>query len=206
MKKLNIPERYPTYYFAADSPEIIDIDKANFISIKARGSFTENIFYERISVLKQFTQIIIDTFKGTDQAFELSVLEGLYWNDEKYGEYPISRVFDIGPLSELNYRLMVRVPDYVTTEHINAAMVSLDNAQKTIYSAIELFNYLEGRCIQMLHNGPFIYEYETLGKLEAFALNNNLNKRGVHHEIYLVDFTNGGSQEHLRTILREPIA
>ena len=57
----------------------------------------------------------------------------------------------------------------------------------------------------MLHKGPFIYEVETLEQLEQFAENHNLSKRGIHHEIYLVDFTAGGSQENLKTILREPV-
>jgi hypothetical protein len=57
----------------------------------------------------------------------------------------------------------------------------------------------------MLHEGPFIYEYKTLGELEAFAVRNQLVKRGVHHEIYLVDFTSGGPQDQLKTILREPV-
>ena len=44
MKKLNIQEYYPRYYTATDHPEIIDVEDANFISILAKGSFTEEIF------------------------------------------------------------------------------------------------------------------------------------------------------------------
>jgi len=52
MKKLNIPEYYPHYYMATDHPEIIDVENANFISILAKGSFTEEIFYQRQEHLK----------------------------------------------------------------------------------------------------------------------------------------------------------
>jgi hypothetical protein len=52
MKKINIPEYYPRYYTASDHPEIIDAENANFISILAKGSFTEKIFYQRIALLK----------------------------------------------------------------------------------------------------------------------------------------------------------
>jgi hypothetical protein len=205
MKKLNIPEYYLRYYTATDHPEIIDVENVNFISILAKGSFTEEIFYQRIAVLKQAAQAVIDLFQDSGKGFELSVLEGLYWNDEKYGQYSISHVFDTGPLNELNYRLMIRLPEYVTLQHIATAKDTLDPIHKDLSKGIEFFEYQEGKCIQMLHKGPFINEFETLGQLEQFAEENSLSKRGIHHEIYLVDFTTGGSQEHLKTILREPV-
>jgi len=205
MKELNITEKYPNYYAATDHPEVIYVENANFISILAKGSFTEKIFYERIALLKQAVSLIIDIFKDSDQAFELSVLEGLYWNDKKYGEHTISHVFDTGPLSELNYRLMIRVPEYVTAQHIAIAKDALAPAQQALSKGIEFFEYQEGKCIQMLHKGPFIYEFKTLGQLEKYAADNNLRKGGIHHEIYLVDFTTGSSQDHLKTILREPV-
>ena len=205
MKKLNIPEYYPRYYTATDHPEIIDVENANFISILAKGSFTEKIFYQRIALLKQAGQAAIDLFQDSGKGFELSVLEGLYWNDEKYGPHSISNVFDTGPLSELNYRLMIRLPEYVTRQHIVAARDTLDPIHKELSKGMEYFKYQEGKCIQMLHKGPFINEIETLGQLEQFAEENRLSKRGIHHEIYLVDFTTGASQENLKTILREPV-
>ena len=205
MKKLNIPEYYPRYYTATDHPEIIEIENANFISLPAKGSFTEEIFYQRIALLKQAAQAVIALFQDSGKSFELSVLEGLYWNDEKYGQHSISRVFDTGPLSKLNYRLMIRLPEYVTPQHIAAAKDTLDPIHKDLSKGIEFFEYQEGKCIQMLHKGPFIYEFETLGLLEQFAKENSLIKRGIHHEIYLVDFTTGGSQKNLKTILREPV-
>lgn len=205
MKILSIPEQYRSYYTATDSPEVIDIENASFISIVAKGSFTEEIFYQRIALLKQAGRAVIDLFQDSGKGFELSVLEGLYWNDEKYGQHSISNVFDTGPLSELNYRLMIRVPEYVTQQHIVATKNTLDPIYKDLSNGIEFFEYDEGKCIQMYHKGPFIYEGETLEQLEQFAEENGLSKRGIHHEIYLVDFTTGGSQENLKTILREPV-
>jgi hypothetical protein len=205
MKKLNIPEYYPRYYTATDHPEIIDVENANFISLLAKGSFTEEIFYQRIALLKQAAQAVIDLFQDSGKGFELFVLEGLYWNDEKYGQHSISHVFDTGPLSELNYRLMIRLPEYVTQQHIAAAKDILDPIHKDLSKGIEFFEYQEGKCIQMLHKGPFIYEFETLGQLEQFAEESHLNKRGLHHEIYLVDFTTGDTKANLKTILREPV-
>lgn len=205
MSKKNLTELYPDYYSASGNPEMINIGKMYFVSMLAKGSFTDGIFYQRIAVLQQVVQKISDVFKGSDQFFESLVLEGLYWNDNKYGEHTISQVFDAGPLSELNYRLMIRVPEYVTEEHLSGAIKHLPIEQKEIAKSLGLFEYEEGRCVQMLHVGPFINEYQTLGQLEEYAGVNQLQKGGIHHEIYLVDFTKGGSQDHLKTILREPV-
>src|SRR5258706_13593925 len=136
MEKLNIPEYYPHYDPATDHPEIIDVEDANFISILAKGSFTEKIFYQRIALLKLAAQAIIDLFQDSVNSFELSVLEGLYWNDEKYGQHSISHIFDTGPLSKLNYRLMIRLPEYVTQQHIAAAKDTLDPIHKDLSKGI----------------------------------------------------------------------
>src|SRR5260221_10572374 len=100
---------------------------------------------------------------------------------------------------------MIRLPEYVPFQHIAAAKDTLDPIHKDLSNGIESFKYQEGKCIQMLHKGPFIYEGETLVQLEQFAEANSLSKRGVHHEIYLVDFTTDGSQKNLKTILSEPV-
>src|SRR5260370_41286872 len=149
MKKLNIPKCYPSYYTATDHPEVIHIENANFISILAKGSFTEEIFYQRIALLKQAAQGVIDLFQDSEKAFEMSVLEGLYWNDEKYGQHSISHVFDTGPLSKLNYRLMIRLPEYVTQQHITAAKDTLDPTHKDLSKGIEFFKYQEGKYIKI---------------------------------------------------------
>jgi hypothetical protein len=202
---LNLLNYYPSYYTAKNLPGIIQIEKSNFISIVGKGSFTEKIFYHRIGALRQATQNVVDLFQDSKQAFSMSVLEGLYWNDEKYGQHSISQVFDAAPLSELNYRLMIRLPEYVTSQDVATAKAARDAGHKNSFDGIEFFEYNEGKCVQMLHKGPFIYEIETLKMIEQFADENSLKKNGLHHEIYLVDFAGGGSQEKLKTILREPV-
>jgi hypothetical protein len=205
MKTLNLPEYYASDYTAANDPEVIHIEKGKFISIIGKGSFTEDIFYQRINLLKQAVLALIKLYKGSEQDFEMSFLEGLYWNDNRYGQHSISSTFDTGPLSELNYRLMIRIPEFITGENIARAKDSIEPMYKDFLKDIEPFEYQEGTCIQMLHIGPFVHEIKTLKKIEEFAEKRGVVKRGFHHEIYLVDFTMGGSQQHLKTILREPV-
>ena len=205
MKTLNLPGYDASNYDATDRPEIILIEKAKFISIIGKGSFTEEIFYLRIDLLKRVVLAFTGLYKSSGQDFEMSFLEGLYWNDNRYGQHSISRIFDTAPLSELNYRLMIRVPEFITGENMARVKVSIDPMYKDFLKDIDLFEYQEGKCIQMLHKGPFAHEIKTLKKIEQFAEKRGIVKRSIHHEIYLVDFSKGGSQQHLKTILREPI-
>jgi hypothetical protein len=62
----------------------------------------------------------------------------------------------------------------------------------------------EGKCVQMMHVGPFSTEPESLKEIEKFCSENKLAKNGLHHEIYLSDFRKT-KPEKLKTILREPV-
>jgi hypothetical protein len=149
---------------------------------------------------------IISNEPNSDQAFDVSVLEGLYWYDEKkYDPISISRIYDTFSLSELEYRLMIHMPEYITSKDIEKGKEAVASTQKALATNAEFFEFNEGKCAQMLHLGPFAYEVETLREAESFVKQNHLVKNGLHHEIYLVDFTKVDSQEGLRTILREPV-
>jgi hypothetical protein len=206
MKRLNLLKKYPHYYSSKEVPELIEVEKAKFISIHAKGSFTDKIFYDRIKALTHTAHAVKEFFENSDQAFDVSVLEGLYWYDEKnYGPISISRIYDTFPLSELEYRLMIRMPEYITPEDIDKGKEAVASTHKALAANAEFFELNEGKCAQMLHVGPFDYEVETLREVESFVEKKHLIKNGLHHEIYLVDFTKVVSQEGLRTILREPV-
>jgi hypothetical protein len=206
MKRLNLLKKYPQYYSSKESPELVEIENAKFISIHAKGSFTDKIFYDRIEALTTTAYAVQELFENSDQAFDVSVLEGLYWYDEqKYGTVGISHIYDTFPLSQLEYRLMIRMPEYIAPKDILKAKKAVAPKYKALAANAELFELNEGKCAQMLHLGPFAYEVETLKEIDSFVKQNHLIKNGLHHEIYLVDFTKVNSQEGLRTILREPI-
>jgi hypothetical protein len=211
MKKLNLLKKYPHYYSSTKTPELIEIEKAKFISVRAKGSFTDKIFYDRIEGLIHTADAVKELFENSDQAFDVSVLEGLYWYDEKkHGKIGISNIYDTFPfslrtLSQLEYRLMIRMPEYITSKDILKAKKAVATVYKAIAAKAEFFELNEGKCAQMLHLGPFANEKETLSEIETFVEKKHLIKNGLHHEIYLVDFTKVKSQEGLRTILREPV-
>ena len=62
----------------------------------------------------------------------------------------------------------------------------------------------EGKCVQMLHRGPYRAEHATIGAMLAFARAHRLRPHGRHDEIYLSDPRRVASAR-LRTILRQPV-
>ncbi|MGN9787894.1 hypothetical protein ACTMTF_41180 [Nonomuraea sp. ZG12] len=84
----------------------------------------------------------------------------------------------------------------------------LASARRAVPSAdheLTLFTLPEQLVVQIMHHGPFADEFGTLARLGAFASDRGLRRVGAHHEIHLDPFTATTPQEHLRTILRDPV-
>ena len=62
----------------------------------------------------------------------------------------------------------------------------------------------EGKCVQIMHIGPYSAEPETIERIKGFMKENNLVKNGLHHEIYLSD-PRKVAPEKMKTILRQPV-
>ena len=62
----------------------------------------------------------------------------------------------------------------------------------------------EGRCVQILHVGPYDDEPSTIARMQAFARSRGMAPAGLHHEIYLND-PRRVAPERLKTILRQPV-
>ena len=206
MKPISLLDRFQDYFSAQTTPEPIEItDRACFISIQATGSFTDHAFFGQVNALKKAAHKLKENFDNTDKAFEMSVLEALYWYDEeKYGFVAVSDIFSRLPLNKLEYRLMIRIPDYITEEDIALAVNSIEFDNEPA-ATIELFERTEGQSVQMLHLGPFPEEEKTLLQIQQYMDSKDLIKAGVHHEIYLVDFVEEQNENNLKTILREQV-
>ncbi|RYZ45506.1 MAG: hypothetical protein EOO14_25655, partial [Chitinophagaceae bacterium] len=133
-------------------------------------------------------------------------LEGLWWYDEnRYSGNTLAHVPVAVPRSEWEYRLLIRLPDFVTWENVEKAKETvLAKKGLQLVAGVEYFTMTEGKSVQILHVGPFDTEPQTLQKIAEFCTTHQLVNNGHHHEIYLSDFrkTAPGS---LKTILREPV-
>ena len=206
MEKLDLTKKYKTYYSAKTSPEMVTIEQARFISICGKGDPSERPFTEKIEALYPTAYAIKFAFKEKGKDFVVSKLEGLWWFDtDKFQGKSITNSSVEVPREEWEYRLLIRMPDYVTRQDVEMAIRTVTEKKKVaLASEIEYFEMNEGACVQMLHVGPFSTEPESLKKIEAFSTEKRLGQAGLHHEIYLSDFRKV-KPEKLKTILREPV-
>jgi hypothetical protein len=206
MEKLDLTKLYKSYYTAKPKPELAEIEAARFLSITGKGDPSSAKFAENIQALYATAYAIKFFYKGKGKDFAVAKLEGLWWFDEtKYTEITADGAPKEVPRSEWEYRLLIRLPDFVTADAIAQAKELVATKKKiTLAQTIELYPMHEGNVVQMLHIGPFETEPESLQKILQFCTANGLTKNGLHHEVYLSDFRKTPPQK-LKTILREPV-
>lgn len=206
MEKLNLTKKYKKYYTATAKPEIIETGPAQYLSITGKGDPSAPEFSETIQALYATAYTVKFIFKKQNRDFVVSKLEGLWWFDERKftGVSPAGSPAEV-PREEWFYRLLIRMPDYVSEKETKEAIISvLSKKGLSLAGEVHLFRMHEGKSVQMLHTGPFSSEHETLKQIIAFMREHNLKKNGHHHEIYLSDFRKTAA-ERLKTILREPV-
>lgn len=206
MEKLDLTKKYKTYFTSKTKPEIVEIEPAHFISITGKGDPSGKSFLEKIQALYTTAYTIKFVFKQQDKDFTVSKLEGLWWYDEnKFAGITMEEAPNAIARSEWEYRLLLRMPEYVTENDVEKAIQAAFAKKKLeLVKEIEFFRMNEGKSVQMLHVGPFSKENETLQEMKKVIDENRFQKNGLHHEIYLSDF-NKTEESKLRTILREPV-
>lgn len=206
MEKLDLTKKYKNYFRASTAPEFVEIESASFLSIKGKGDPSGTDFANRIQALYTTAYTIKFNVKSLNKDFIVSKLEGLWWFDEeKYKGLTISETPKKIPRSEWEYRLLIRMPDFVSEKNVTDAIQAVYAKKKLdLVNEVVFYRMQEGKCVQMLHTGPFDREAETLEIMRDFMEKQRLEKNGLHHEIYLSDFRKTAPAK-LRTILREPV-
>jgi len=103
------------------------------------------------------------------------------------------------------WRALIAQPDPVDKSAVEQA-IEQARAKKDL-PALDRLRYerwVEGRCAQVLHVGPYADEGPSIARLHAGIAAAGYRPRGRHHEIYLGD-PRRTPPEKLRTILRHPV-
>jgi len=206
MEKLDLAKLHKQYYTAKTRPEIVEFWKARYISISGKGDPSGGDYMQRIGVLYPVAYTLKFMFKTQGKDFSVAKLEGLWWYDvQKFGRPTIEEAPLKIPRSEWEYRMLIRLPDYVSgADVVQAIETVIFKKRLTLANEVEFYEMTEGKCVQMLHVGPFDQEPESLKLIEVFCKEHGFKQNGLHHEIYLSDFRRT-APEKLKTILREPV-
>ncbi len=192
-------------YLPKNKPEVIDVPTFNFITISGRGNPNSAEFSERVGALYSVAYSLKMGLKKSEPK-----PEGYY----DFTVYPLEGVWDItdkaketfdGVINkdDLVYTLMIRQPDFIDKALFEIAKKQVNNAKPSEYlSSISFERTTEGRCVQMLHLGPFEDEPVSFALMEEFAKSKGLTRLSkVHREIYLSD-ARRVSPEKYKTVLR----
>jgi hypothetical protein len=97
----------------------------------------------------------------------------------------------------------------IPVSNIDAAVTfakdELIRKKKHIMAEEIQFEQLEnGRCVHLLHVGPYSDEQRSIDLMREFMEASGLKANGLHHEIYLSD-PRKGSPQKMKTVLRQPV-
>lgn len=201
-------KEYREFYLPPKKPVIIEVPEMRFLSVQGKGNPNEeNGEYSRaMSMLYGMAYTIKMSYKGNykiDGFFEYVVppLEGLWWQDGIKG-------VDYSSKDSFQWISMIRLPDFVKKSDFDWALEEATKKKKMDFSAVKLFTYDEGLCVQCMHIGPYDDEPETVEKMSAYLKENgytlDINENRYHHEIYLSD-PRRGNPSNLKTVIRHPV-
>jgi hypothetical protein len=129
--------------------------------------------------------------------FPVMALEALWWvrGDE----------FEFGKVQDWYFRAMILQPAVVTEEMFAEALTQLKKKKPSRgLEKLRFEPFREGRCVQVLHLGPYAAEQPTIERMKIYMKEHSLVRNGNHHEIYMGD-PRRAAPEKLRTILRQPV-
>ena len=196
--KIDLVKENKSYYTAKTKPQMVEFSEIPYLTIEGRGEPAGKTFVEAVQALYPFAYGIKGLCKKSGKDFAVAKLEGLWWTKSNKPALEV-------PRQEWCWKLLVRLPDFVTSEIVEKARVEVIKKKGiALLKDIKFEKMAEGKSIQILHVGPYSTEPETIAKMKKMMEENNLIENGLHHEIYLSD-PRKTSLQKLKTILRQPV-
>ncbi|MBN1631789.1 MAG: GyrI-like domain-containing protein [Thermoleophilia bacterium] len=134
--------------------------------------------------------------------YTVMALEGLWTTPEGGSDYATS--------DDWSFTLMIMQPDHIAPEMFDEALEHLkkkrakDGHPTATLERLRLERFVEGRCVQIMHLGPYMDEPRSLEKMGANAAARGYTFVGRHHEIYIGDPLKA-KPENLKTVLRHAV-
>lgn len=194
---INFLETHKQEYVMPDEPTLLEVGPATYLSIDGTGDPAGEQFQARVGALygAAYSLKMAEMRQGRD--FVVAQLEGLWDVPEESFENAAA------PKDDWKWQLLIRVPDTITDERLRevTATFKQSGVETTDLHVIKLD---EGRCVQLLHVGPYDQEAADIARMRSFMKEKGYVATGLHHEIYFSD-PRTVAPEDLRTILRQPV-
>lgn len=201
-------KEFKEFYMPKNKPVIVDVPKMNYIAVRGAGDPNEEggEYQRAISVLYAVAYTIRMSYKSDYKIagfFEYVVppLEGFWWQ-EGVTDCDYSRK------SSFHWISVIRLPDFVTKKDFEWAVETASIKKKIDCSSAEFLTIEEGLCVQIMHQGLFDHEPETVKIMDEYidaqGYKNDFSNGRYHHEIYMSD-ARKVVPEKWKTVIRHPI-
>lgn len=199
--KIDFKKRYKSLFAPKGVPQIVYAPRFQFLTISGKGAPEGEAFQNAVNALYSTAYSLKFLLKKAGRIdFVVPPLEALWWSSEP-------RAFQQNRRDDWEWTLMIMQPEEVTETDCSGAIESLVKRGKGTpsHDLVSLESLHEGRCVQVLHVGPYGSQGPRIEALHEFAASQGLATDGKHHEIYLSD-PRRTAPERLKTVLRQPIA
>ena len=198
--KIDLVKLHKEAYSARKKPFLLTVEPAPYLTIAGQGEPGGEMFQARVGTLHAVAYTLKFLSKAAGRDYGVSKLEAMWWADGiEEGD------FSRAPRDEWRWRLLIRLPDFVGEAELGKAAEKIcAKSQVEDVGEVGLTTLGEGRCVQVLHLGPYDEEEHTLSRMREFVDGQGLVFAGRHHEIYLSD-PRRVEPARLRTLLRVPV-
>lgn len=191
------PELYraPTTDFSE-----VDVPEMRYLAVDGHGDPNVSVEYaDAVRSLYAVAYAVRAAFKGrTGDTFVVPPLEGLWSSADP-------AAFVAREKASWDWTMLIPLPDQVTAPDIDAGFSTATAKHDLPIGRLRTQRLREGRCLQILHIGPYDAEGPTLARLHHEVMPaRGVTWNGPHHEIYLGD-PRRSAPATLRTILRQPV-
>jgi hypothetical protein len=195
--KIDLYREHRSDYVTPRKPVLVSVGPARYLAVEGKGPPGGDEFTAQVAALYGVAFTIKMAKKSAGRDYTVSKLEGLWWGGT---DRPPGGKKEVA----WQWKLLIRVPELVTPADVRQAVAALAAKGKQA-TGVMLETLDEGRCVQLLHVGPYTEEGPTIARMREFAQAQGVTFRGLHHEIYLSDPRRVAAAK-LRTILRQPVS
>jgi hypothetical protein len=196
---LDLAKLRPEHFKARATPEVVKLAPAQYIVLEGRGAPEGDAFGDAVGALYGVAYTLKFMMKPEGRDFRVSALEGLWWaGSSGVGFASTAR-------GKWRWKLLIMMPDFVKKADLGRAKRELvEKRGRGLFEQVELEKLREGKCVQMLHVGPYSDEPASIRAMHELMAEKGLRPSGRHHEIYMSD-PRRTAPGKLRTILRQPV-
>jgi hypothetical protein len=196
LDKIDFGKLFKELYTAAPKPKEVTAAKATFLSLEGTGEPGGPAYSVAIQQLYSLAYTMKFMLKHSGKLdFAVSRLECLWLTEQ----------IDQTPMSEWRWRLLIRIPDAVTASDLKRASKEILEKRQIDVTSVKRLAWKEGRCVQMMHIGPYNEVGRSYRQLDEYAREKGLTVSCPGHEIYISD-PRRVAPAKLKTIVRLPVS